>query len=157
MKRGSSEKAGHPIFPMYPIRRSTDADTPALARIFLAARVQAFHWLDPDSFGISDFAAKTEGETIYLAEGGNGCPVGFISVWRLESFVHHLYVDPGHQWQGIGSRLLHSLESWLPRPYQLKCLVANQPARAFYRKHGWTEQGRGSDELGDYVVMEYDG
>ena len=142
---------------MYTIRRNTDSDTPALAEIFLAARVQAFHWLDPSFFEISDFAAKTEGETIYLAERGDGRPVGFISVWRLESFVHHLYVDPGHQRQGIGSRLLHSLDAWLPRPYHLKCLVANHPAREFYRKHGWTEQGRGSDALGEYLVMEYDG
>lgn len=142
---------------MYIIRRATDADPPALAEIFLAARVRAFHWVDPDSFGISDFAAKTEGETIYLAEDGDGCPVGFISVSQLESFVHHLYVDPRHQRQGIGSRLLRSLDAWLPRPYHLKCLVANHPARAFYRKHGWTEQGRGSDELGEYLLMEYDG
>ncbi len=142
---------------MYAIRRNTDLDTPALAEIFLAARVRAFHWLDPDSFGISDFAAMTEGETIYLADGGDGRSVGFISVLRVESFVHHLYVDPAHQRQGIGSRLLRSLDAWLPRPYHLKCLVANHPARAFYQKHGWTEQGRGSDGLGEYLLMRFDG
>ena len=141
----------------FQIRRAVESDSPALAGIFTDARARAFHWMDPAAFDPSDFAIQTEGEVVYLAEEDRGRALGFISVWRLERFIHHLYVDPDHQRQGIGAQLLRSLDSWLPRPYRLKCLVANAPARRFYQKHGWCEKHFGTDALGDYVAMEFEG
>ncbi len=134
-----------------------ETDTPALEQLFLEARIRAFHWCDPSSFLRSDFSIQTEGEIVHLAEDSRGSLLGFISVWRLENFIHHLYIAPGHQRAGVGSQLLRSLQPWLPLPHRLKCLSKNETALSFYRKHGWTTQGRGSDALGDYLVMEYDG
>lgn len=145
---------------MIRIRRATDADTPSLELLFLAARLDAFHWCAPSSFRLSDFSVQTEGEIIHLAEDDEtpgSPPLGFISVWLLENFVHHLYVSPGHQRKGIGTQLLGSLGQWLPLPYQLKCLGKNETAIAFYQKHGWTRLSLGSDALGDYLLMQYDG
>lgn len=143
---------------MIRIRRAEASDLSALADIFLTTRLQAFHWCDPSSFRREDFVTQTNGEVIHVAEGPDGEGLlGFISVWPPESFVHHLYVVSGGQRRGTGTALLESLSPWLPLPHRLKCLQENHAALAFYRKHGWTEQGRGSDALGDYLVMEYDG
>ncbi|RYD19560.1 MAG: N-acetyltransferase, partial [Verrucomicrobiaceae bacterium] len=97
-------------------------------------------------------------EIIHVAEDPeSGALLGFISVWSKEHFVHHLYVTPDQQRCGTGSALLRSLRSWLPLPYRLKCLEENHAALAFYRRHGWAELERGTDTLGDYLLMEYDG
>lgn len=143
---------------MIRLRRSEATDLSALADIFLTTRLQAFHWCDPASFRLEDFVTQTTGEIIHVAEETNGGGLlGFISVWPPDSFVHHLYVIPGHQRSGTGTALLKSLSTWLPLPYRLKCLTENHAALAFYRKHGWTDRGSGSDALGDYLLMEYDG
>jgi GNAT superfamily N-acetyltransferase len=143
---------------MIRIRLAETTDLADLAGIFLNTRLRAFHWCDPSSFRLQDFAIQTEGEIIHVAEDPeNGTLLGFISVWSKEHFVHHLYVTPDQQRNGTGSALLRSLRSWLPFPHRLKCLEENHAARAFYRKHGWIELNRGSDALGHYLLMEYDG
>ncbi len=143
---------------MIHIRLADATDLSSLAEIFLTTRRQAFHWCDQSSFRREDFVNQTAGEIIHVAEDPrDGNLLGFISVWPQESFVHHLYVLPDGQRRGTGTALLESLGPWLPLPHRLKCLQENHVALAFYRKHGWTEQGRGSDALGDYLVMEYDG
>lgn len=141
--------------PICNIRAVVDSDVLALSRIFLASRRQAFQASNPETFSLSDFESQTEGELVFLAENECGTPLGFISIWEADSFVHHLFVDPQHQRKGVGERLLQSLESWLPRPYRLKCLAANQSALAFYRQMGWKEIGRGDDDLGEFLLMEF--
>ncbi len=143
--------------PMVHLRPAREADLPALASLFLNARRESFHWCDPTIFHHGDFLIQTDGEIIHLAEDDEGTLLGFVSVWLPDSFVHHLYVAPGHQRQGIGSVLLRSLPSWLPLPHTLKCLSRNEGAIAFYEKHGWEEKDRGTDALGDYLLMEYGG
>ncbi len=138
------------------IRPVTEADLPGLARIFLEARIQAFHWCDPATFQLSDFAPQTEGEIIHVATDDHGAILGFISIWETDNFIHHLFIDPAHQRQGIGTELLQSLHTWLPYPHRLKCLLQNTPARAFYLRAGWKDVSSGSDALGDYAVMEFD-
>lgn len=142
---------------MIHIRRATVADCPDLSEIFLAARRQAFTWCDPASFHAGDFMDQTIGEAIYLAHDAESRTLGFISIWEQDRFVHHLYVAPEHQGRGVGTHLLHSLHTWLPFPYRLKCLLANTAARALYDKCGWREIEIGSDPLGDYVLMEITG
>lgn len=139
------------------IRRADPSDSIALEDLFLDARRKAFYWCAPDTFQRSDFATQTEGEIIHVAVDAGGNLLGFISVWLPENFVHHLYVMPDKKNRGIGTALLGSIASWLPLPHRLKCLAQNHPAIHFYRKHGWKELERGSDALGDYLLMEYSG
>jgi GNAT superfamily N-acetyltransferase len=80
--------------------------------------------------------------------------VGLLSVWVPESFIHHVYVDPEFERQGVGTALLSSLETWLPLPWQLKCVIANTSARAFYATHGWIEVGSGNGDQGRYALLE---
>ena len=91
---------------------------------------------------------------IFLGENEDGAILGFISVWEPDHFIHHLFVHPDHQRQGIGQLLLSSLYSWLALPYRLKCVAKNQVALAFYEKNGWVEVGRGVGEEGDYLLLE---
>lgn len=137
------------------IRKAEKTDYVTLATIFLESRRRAYHWRDLAGLKLEDFEVQTAGEVIFLAEDERQEILGFISVWEPERFVHHLFVAPDHQRNGIGKRLLDSLSSWLPLPYRLKCKEKNLAARAFYAKHGWTEVGRGSDEHGEYLILEY--
>ncbi|MES2706200.1 MAG: GNAT family N-acetyltransferase [Verrucomicrobiota bacterium] len=137
------------------VRPATPEDHPALAEIFLSSRRHAFPWCDPASFVLNDFAAQTEGEIIQLAEEEDGTPLGFISVWEPEAFIHHLFVDPRHLGRGIGGRLVDSLHAWLPLPWRLKCKTANLPALGFYLRRGWRELSRVEDVSGQYALMEF--
>lgn len=139
---------------MFVIRPATPADLAALSEIFLATRRETFFWCDPETFRLEDFGPQTEGEIVHVAADEANRPLGFISIWLPENFIHHLYIDPGRQRMGIGTLLLDSLAGWLPWPHRLKCLVENHGALAFYRRHGWREQDRGIDAAGEYLVME---
>jgi GNAT superfamily N-acetyltransferase len=139
------------------IRRAEAKDSAVLARIFMESRLAAFYWQNPARFRLEDFDKETTGEAVFVAEDSSGKLLGFISVWEPDRFVHHLYIAPDQQRRGIGKRLLESLSTWLPLPYQLKCKARNEPACAFYRKNGWVETGRGTDEQGEYLVLELHG
>jgi len=137
------------------IRRAETPDSSELAKIFLDSRRHAYHWRNPADLKLEEFEAQTAGEVIFLAEDERHEILGFISVWEPDHFIHHLFVAPNHQRNGIGKHLLESLSSWLPLPYRLKCKEKNLPARAFYAKYGWIEVGHGSDEHGEYLLLEY--
>jgi GNAT superfamily N-acetyltransferase len=137
------------------IRPALPADHAALADLYLRARLAAFTWRDPAGFHADDFARDTEGELIHLAEESpGGAILGFLSLWEPENFIHHLFVAPAHLRRGIGHALLADLHERLPGPSRLKCLTANLPALAFYRKLGWTEIDRGHSADGEYLLME---
>ena len=139
------------------IRSAEAKDSVALARIFVESRLRAFYWQNPARFRLEDFEKETAGERVFVAEDGSGNPLGFISVWEPERFIHHLFIAPDQQRRGIGKQLLESLPSWLPLPYWLKCNPRNEAARAFYRKNNWIETGRGTGEQGEYLVLEFRG
>jgi ribosomal protein S18 acetylase RimI-like enzyme len=136
------------------IRRATPLDHDDLAQIYLAARHAHFHWEDPRSFELSDFAQDSNGEVVFLACDTAGNVLGFISVWEPDSFIHLLFIAPGYERRGIGSRLLEHVENFMPYPHQLKCVEANLLARAFYRHLNWSEQERGHDGRVDYLLLE---
>ena len=122
----------------------------------MITRQQTFTWEHPDKFKIEDYRKSTEGETGFLAEDEEGQIVGFISVWEQDSpaFIHHLFVSKSYQRKGVGKLLMHSLFSWLPLPYRLKCLAKNQNAIAFYLKNNWIILDNGTSQEGDYFLLE---
>ena len=65
-------------------------------------------WLDSKQFCLADFDIDVEGEQIWVALC-KGKPVGFISIWEPENFIHHLYISPEYTRKGIGARLLSLL------------------------------------------------
>lgn len=138
---------------MYLIRPAKIGDECELAALLLRARRATFHWRDPESFTLGDFALETAGEQIWVAEAESGRLAGFISVWMPEHFIHHLYVHPDLQRSGLGTLLLNTMLSSVKAPWSLKCAIKNVPAVAFYEKMGWTIVGRGEDIGSDYYLM----
>ena len=135
------------------IRPFAETDRQKLKEIYLLCRIQTFYWHDADQFQFDDLDADTVGEEIQVAMLDDQI-VGFISVWPPDSFIHHLYVDAAYRAGGIGKALLaHAMKNY-PSPLKLKCLVKNEAAFSFYRSHEWEVIEEGSDELGDYYLME---
>lgn len=104
---------------------------------------------------LEQFHLETEGEWVFVATCEAGIS-GFISIWMIDAFVHHLYVDPSYQRQGIGAALLtHAVGITKGMELSLKCLVDNENALKFYRALGFVESGeRGEDELGGWVRLK---
>jgi GNAT superfamily N-acetyltransferase len=71
--------------------------------------------------------------------------MGFISVWKPNLFIHHLYIARTHQRQGVGSALINEIQSTLGTPLLLKCGADNTKAQVFYESSGWT---RGAVDVG---------
>lgn len=136
------------------VRRATEADWVDVTRIFTTV-ISSAQWLPEAARAETDFAAASEGEEIWVAERPEGGVCGFISVWRPQSFIHHLYVDPRFQRQGVGTALLASLADWLPEPWTLKCVAANSLALAFYSARGWKPIETGVSENGRYILLEH--
>ena len=135
------------------VHAETVGDRPAIERIYREA-VGAADWLPGSARLHPDFGAVSQGEVVYVAKDVAGEVVGFISVYVPESFIHHLFIAPHAQRQGVGSVLLASLGDWLPSPWRLKCVRANRRALAFYAARGWQGVGSGESPDGEYVLLE---
>ncbi|MFD1901541.1 GNAT family N-acetyltransferase [Enterococcus termitis] len=121
---------------MIVVREMTKQDVPKLRKIYLETRIKTFEWIDPKNFELADFDKDTEEEIILVAES-NGSPVGFISLYAPDSFIHCLFVDWAWKGTGVGHLLLEEAKGYLPLPLKLKCVSKNTSALAFYKKEGW--------------------
>ncbi|MDX2224840.1 MAG: GNAT family N-acetyltransferase [Rhodospirillaceae bacterium] len=76
--------------------------------------------------------------------------VGTVGV-NEQGHIWMLYVMPGHQGLGIGSRLydaaIESLRKNGARKALLEVLAANENAVAFYRARGWVPEGRRTEHI----------
>lgn len=128
-------------------------DYKTLRTLFLTERRRSFSWLDPSQFQLNDFDRDTKGELIFVAHD-NGIPIGFISIWMKDLFIHHLYIDQQHQGKNIGTELLKTAITQTHLPITLKCLEKNIKAINFYLKKGFVAKERGQSEHGDYILFE---
>jgi GNAT superfamily N-acetyltransferase len=135
------------------IRESRDTDLPHLRELFLNERRRTFTEQDLSEFELDDFDKQTQGECILTALANN-IPVGFISIWRPNNFIHHLYVDVKHQGKNLGTELLKAAILKTSFPITLKCLTSNIKAVEFYGKKGFVEKSRGNSSNGTYILFE---
>ncbi len=78
-----------------------------------------------------------EKDSVYLAQTiEDGRTVGFIAF--NHDFIDHLYVAPEAQKHGIGSKLIAVAKSESDK-LRLWTFQQNTRARAFYKKHGFSE------------------
>ena len=126
-----------------------------LSEIYLESRRRHFTWLDQSKFRLADFSFDTEDEKIWVACEEEK-PMGFISIWLPENFIHHLYVHPDHTNKGIGGALLQHCVEQVNQPMRLKCMKQNVEAMAFYKRKGWVIESDGHNELTDYYLMKWD-
>lgn len=137
---------------MFHIRPSNFADMDILRQIYREA-AESSEGLPSIASGHISFDDAIREETIHVACDEDGRVVGFVGVFEPDSFIHHLYVAPKSQRQGIGRALLNSLRSWLPSPWRLKCVAANVGALRFYENLGWEPIDEGSGPDGPYVLL----
>ena len=138
--------------PLPSVRLATPADAPALQALY-ARTLLAADWLLPGAEIDTDFKRNSQGEAVWVCAGPGGPVLGFIAVYAAGAFIHHLYVAPEAQRRGVGRALLGSLDAWLPRPWRLKCVIANPAALAFYAHTGWVETQRDRGSQGEYAVL----
>lgn len=99
---------------------------------------------------LADLQSLLEGECTFVAKiDGKAC--GFVSVWADDNFVHHLYVMPQFQSQGIGSALLKKCQDRFGLPLRLKCDKSNHSARHYYESAGWVQEGEDLGPDGPYI------
>jgi GNAT superfamily N-acetyltransferase len=81
-------------------------------------------------------------------------PVGMMSFWRPDNFIHNLFVDTGAQGRGVGTALLRFAFDIANGPVSLKCDAFNTAALGFYARRGMIEVQRGvRPESGPYVLF----
>lgn len=126
-----------------------------LQQIYLEARQQTFQWLDTSAYQLNDFDQATQDEVIRVALVGEK-PVGFISWYVPDNFIHNLFIDQALRNQGIGKALLNHCLTELGRPARLKCLQQNKNALGFYQSQGWQIEEDGGSDDGRYYLMRKD-
>lgn len=130
--------------------RKTDFEP--LRNLFLAERKRTFSWLDTE-YQLEDFDKETQGELVLTALIDD-IPVGFISIWMPNNFIHHLYVDHNHKGRKIGTELVKAAIEKTSFPITLKCLENNTKAVDFYKRKGFIEKEKGQSENGPYILFE---
>jgi ribosomal protein S18 acetylase RimI-like enzyme len=138
---------------MVQVRPFAEDDRELLEALYRKCRAEAT-WLPSAARDNSDFARDTAGEKLFVAVGSDNNPVGFLSVWEPNRFIHHMYAQSELRDRGIGKALLRSLSNELPMPWKLKCLTANDRALAFYTSQGWRKVSSDVCEEGPYFVLE---
>jgi GNAT superfamily N-acetyltransferase len=126
-----------------------------LRRIYLESRQQTFHWLDTSAYQLNDFDQATQDEAIRVALVEEK-PVGFISWYEPDYFIHNLFINQAYTKQGIGKALLNCCLAEIGRPARLKCLQQNLNALKFYQSQGWRIEAEGDSEDGPYYLMWLD-
>jgi GNAT superfamily N-acetyltransferase len=70
----------------------------------------------------------------------DGTVVGVLAL--SAGWLDQLYLDPDRRGQGLGDRFVALAKSRQPRGLQLWTFQVNEPARRFYRRHGFVEMER---------------
>ncbi|MGI9512148.1 MAG: GNAT family N-acetyltransferase [Anderseniella sp.] len=99
-----------------------------------------------------------------VAENSDSAIVGHASAARMSDDIvslDRLYVLPGLQGHGAGTALLSAVIDWAGHGMTIELEVesANEPAIDFYRKHGFSDDGRevqcgGDPAAGQAIVMK---
>lgn len=129
------------------IRSAREADLDALTDVWERAASSSHDFMDPDDFAALRPAirdAYLPSMDVHLAEL-DGRPIAFVGAHG--SHVELLYVDPEHQGQGLGVRLLalvgeHGATS-------VEVYADNELGIAFYRSQGFAEVRRRPRDAAD--------
>jgi GNAT superfamily N-acetyltransferase len=124
----------------------TAAEVADAAALYVRSGRAAFTWRPPEHFQAADFKLFAQDEEVWLALLGEA-PVGILSIYRPENFIHCLYVDPDAQRLGVGRALVAHIRRIAGAPLTLKLDVPNRRAIQFYEATGW-QRMTGLDDQG---------
>jgi GNAT superfamily N-acetyltransferase len=141
------------------IRAGQTDDAARIAHVIRTAKAEAMPWL-----AVPHSAAEDEQwivdillpqHTVRLACDHRD-PARVVAVLATSpGWLDQLYVAPGEQSKGIGSRLLRFAQHEARGPLALWTFQRNSRARTFYRKHGFVEVRRtaGDNEEGEPDIL----
>ncbi len=143
------------------VRPAERDDLASLAEVYLAARAAAEPAMPPlrgDEPSVQRWLEELHDRAeVWVAEEGR--PLAFAVV--AGDWLDCLYVAPHRQGEGIGSLLLDLVRARRPDGFSLWVFVSNEPARAFYRRHGLVElertDGSGNEERAPDLRMAWPG
>jgi len=118
------------------LRSAQATDAPSITRVFQAARDHSLAFLPKlhtDQEDHAFYAKVVERERVTVAEAG-GAVVAFLALDGDE--IDHLYVDPAHHRQGLGTALLADAKAQREH-LELWVFQRNRNAIAFYEAHGF--------------------
>ena len=142
------------------IRPAEASDAGAIADVQLRSRAAAPM---PPGVHTDDevrtwLAGRLETDEVWVAEDGDAV-VGYARL--TADWLDDLYVVPEHAGQGIGSALLDVAKTQRPGGFCLWVFESNEPARAFYARHGLVElertDGSANEERAPDVRMAWPG
>ena len=124
------------------VRPLAKDDAVDVAALFAASRRAAMPWLPVLHTPVEDVA-------FFTAEVETSSGWGAIDEGRLVGFallrdgwLNHLYVAPEWRGRGVGSALLSRALTAAAAPVDLWVFARNEPALAFYARHGFEESER---------------
>lgn len=137
------------------VREARESDAGAVSRIGREAVPRTFAAIIPDPVVVETIVAQSyvepavaasiarcadAGDAAFLVAEKAGRVVGFLHYDEFgpEPELHRLYLDPACLRRGVGSALMRELHSRIGTgaSYVLMVVAANEPAVAFYRRHG---------------------
>lgn len=141
----------------FQIRAAKSADRARLADIYYCSRLKSGCFAPDETRKLIDFKRDTVDEEIYVCLFDEQI-VGFLSYYRLDSFIHLLFVDPAFWQKGVGKALLNYAFAEFSLPLTLKCLAHNVKALRFYEHLGFVrgQRVKTSQAKDDYYVLYYD-
>ena len=156
MQTSESPATAAGILGLVRVRPARPEDAAACADIFIAAR-RTWHWHPRESD--DDLAEESKGERLWVAEDHHAAVIGFASVWVEMDlwFLHHLFVHPDRQGQGVGAAILGEvLRCAGPLPVELKTSTQNVDAERFYKKNGFVITERPAQARPPWIRMRLD-
>ena len=142
------------------LRPADESDADVVASIHLRSRRAAAMppGVHPDADVRRWLAGRLEADDFWLAETRRG-PVGYARA--TPTWLDDLYVVPEAARRGVGTALLDLVKAQRPAGFCLWVFEQNEPARAFYRRHGLVElertDGEGNEERQPDVRMAWPG
>ncbi len=135
------------------IREMTSKEINTCADIFSSAWNQIFP-NQPRRVTVQEFSELTKDELILIALI-NKKVVGFIAIYEPESFIHHLFIYPEFQRQGVGTQLLREvIIRTSATELILKCNLENHGALSFYQTLRFKKtEDTGVDKFGAWVKL----
>ena len=125
------------------LRRAEPRDAAVITEIHLRARAAAP--MPPSVHPAEDIVqwvgSRITGSEVWVAER-DGAVVGYADLDADRpgpGWLHSIYVLPEHAREGIGTLLLDLAKARRPAGFSLWVFTSNEPARAFYRRHGLVE------------------
>jgi GNAT superfamily N-acetyltransferase len=132
------------------IRKATPADQPRIHAIRMGVTENVL--ADPSRVTEAEVAWYRE-QAVFLVAETDGDVVGFCCANHQTALIWALFVDPAHEGQGHGKRLLDAALTRLAKLGHRQAHLntgAGTRAERFYRRQGWQDRGR---SLGGEIVF----